>query len=104
MSNRPAHVSVAVLRDSAWLFWRRWLKAARYYDLNTLPDIIDNGIDGYLVPIRSAEAIAERIDILSVDRDHLMAMKLAARAKAESRRWTVYRKRLVEMAREVIAG
>ncbi|MEP7014318.1 MAG: glycosyltransferase family 4 protein [Verrucomicrobiota bacterium] len=67
------------------------------------PDIIEDGTDGFIVPIRSAEAIAEKIDILSSDRDRLMSMKIAARHKAESHPWTVYRQRLVRMAREVIS-
>src|SRR2546430_3674485 len=66
------------------------------------PDIIENGTDGFIVPICSAEAIAEKIDILATDRDRLTAMKIAARRKAELNRWKVYRQRLVEMAREVM--
>ncbi len=67
------------------------------------PDIIEDGTDGFIVPIRSAEAIAEKIDILAGDRERLMAMKIAARRKAESHPWEIYRQRLVKMAREVIA-
>jgi starch synthase len=67
------------------------------------PDIIDDGIDGFIVPIRSAEAIAEKIDILNTDRTRLMSMKAAARGKAAAHPWKIYRQRLVEMAREVIA-
>ena len=66
------------------------------------PDIIENGTDGFIVPICSAEAIAEKIDILATDRDRLTAMKIAARRKAELNPWKVYRHRLVEMAREVM--
>jgi starch synthase len=68
------------------------------------PDIVENGIDGFVLPIRSAEAIASKLDLLSSDRDYLMAMKIAARRKAELHPWKIYRQRLVEMAREVIAG
>ena len=68
------------------------------------PDIIEHGIDGFIVPIRSAEAIAEAIDALATDRDRLLAMKMAARQKAALHPWNTYRRRLVEMAREVIAG
>lgn len=68
------------------------------------PDLIENGIDGFIVPIRSAEAIAEKIDVLANDHDRLMAMKVAARQKAQLHPWQVYRQRLVEMAREVMEG
>jgi glycosyltransferase involved in cell wall biosynthesis len=66
------------------------------------PDLIDNGIDGFIVPIRSAEAIAEKLEMLAQDRDQLREMKLAARKKAARLRWEDYRRRLVEMAREVV--
>jgi glycosyltransferase involved in cell wall biosynthesis len=50
------------------------------------PDIIEDGVDGFIVP------------------DRLMSMKIAARRKAEMHPWSVYRQRLVEMARDVIAA
>lgn len=68
------------------------------------PDIISDGVDGFIVPIRSAEAIAEKLDLLSVDRERLAAMKLAARRKAQSHGWETYRQRLVEVAREVMGN
>jgi glycosyltransferase involved in cell wall biosynthesis len=68
------------------------------------PDIIEDGTDGFIVPIRSAEAIAQKLEVLSSDRGRLTAMKFAARRKAELHPWKIYRQRLVEMAREVIAG
>lgn len=68
------------------------------------PDIIENGINGFIVPIRSAEAIAEKLDALARDRHQLMAMKSAAKSKAQSRGWKRYQQRLVEVAREVMAS
>jgi glycosyltransferase involved in cell wall biosynthesis len=67
------------------------------------PDIIENGIDGFIIPIRSSQAIAEKIDLLNSDRRRLMSMKQAARRKAEALPWKFYQERLVEMAREVMA-
>ena len=67
------------------------------------PDIIESGVDGFIIPIRSAEAIAEKIDLLDSDRERLMAMKQAARRKAKALPWQSYQERLVEMAREVMA-
>jgi glycosyltransferase involved in cell wall biosynthesis len=66
------------------------------------PDIIENGIDGFIIPIRSAQAIAEKIDLLNSDRRRLMSMKQAARHKAEALPWKFYQERLVEMARDVV--
>ena len=67
------------------------------------PDVIDDGIDGFIVPVRSAEAIAEKIELLNADRERLTSMKDAARHKAEAHPWETYRERLVMMAQEVMA-
>jgi glycosyltransferase involved in cell wall biosynthesis len=67
------------------------------------PDIIENDVDGFIVSIRSPEAIAEKIDLLNSDRERLMSMKQAARCKAEACPWKIYQERLVKMAREVVA-
>jgi starch synthase len=66
------------------------------------PDIILDGKDGFLVPIRSAEAIAEKLEELDRERERLWAMKVAAREKAASRTWEKYRERLIALAREVV--
>jgi len=68
------------------------------------PDVIENGTDGFIVPVRSAEAIAEKLDLLASDPERLMAMKLMAKKKAAARGWETYRQRLVEVAREVMAS
>jgi glycosyltransferase involved in cell wall biosynthesis len=66
------------------------------------PDIIKDGVDGFVVPLRSAEAIAEKLDLLACDRERLIAMKSAAQRKAGSFRWESYRDGLVRVAREVM--
>ncbi len=66
------------------------------------PDIIDDGVDGFIVPIRSAEAIAEKLGLLARDRERLRAMKISAREKAQRHSWENYRRALVTMAREVM--
>jgi starch synthase len=66
------------------------------------PDIIDDGIDGFIVPIRSAEAIAEKLEVLARDRERLRAMKISAREKAQAHSWENYRRALITMAREVM--
>ena len=66
------------------------------------PDIIDDGIDGFIVPIRSAEAIAEKLGLLARDRERLRAMKISAREKAQRHSWENYRRALVTMAQEVM--
>lgn len=66
------------------------------------PDLITEGVDGFIVPIRSAEAIAEKLEQLMRNRERLPEMKLAARRRAQRQRWEDYRARLVAMAREVV--
>ena len=66
------------------------------------PDLIADGVDGYIVPIRSAEAIEERLVRLITDRDLLAEMKLAARRKAATWQWETYRQQLASLARAVV--
>jgi starch synthase len=68
------------------------------------PDIIEDGTEGFIVPIRSAEAITEKLELLTRDHERLMSMKAAAKSKAQSHGWQSYRNRLVEVAREVMAS
>ena len=66
------------------------------------PDVIQDGVDGFIVPIRSADAIAQKLELLARNSDQLMSMKQAAKAKAQLHTWENYRRRLVEVAREVM--
>ncbi len=60
------------------------------------PDLIEDGRDGFLVPIRSAAAIAEKLETLHREPARLAAMREAARAKAAAWTWKTYRHLLVE--------
>jgi alpha-maltose-1-phosphate synthase len=66
------------------------------------PDVIENEVDGFIVPIRSPDAIAAKLNVLARDHERLMSMKSAAKRKAELHGWAAYRRRLVEVAREVM--
>jgi alpha-maltose-1-phosphate synthase len=66
------------------------------------PDVIAEGIDGFIVPIRSAEAIAARLDRLASDATLLEGMKRAAQGKAKLQRWENYRESLVQMAQDLV--
>lgn len=67
------------------------------------PDLIEDDIDGFIVPIRSSSAIAAKLEMLLESPKRLHEMKLASRRKAEGQRWKVYRRSLVQMAREVVS-
>ena len=66
------------------------------------PDFITQGVDGFIVPIRSAEAIAARLDELASDSSLLGEMKQAAQEKSISQRWENYRESLAQMARDLV--
>ena len=59
------------------------------------PDVITEGVDGFIVPIRSSLAIAEKLELLARDHPLLCDMKEAARATARRLSWENYRSRLV---------
>jgi glycosyltransferase involved in cell wall biosynthesis len=59
------------------------------------PDVISEGVDGFIIPIRDSEAIAEKIELLLRDRNLLAAMREAAQEKARQLTWANYRARLI---------
>ncbi|MGA7579035.1 MAG: glycosyltransferase family 4 protein [Desulfobaccales bacterium] len=59
--------------------------------------VVRDGIDGFIVPIRDAGAIAEKLEILLRDRELLVWMSQNARARAEEFSWNHYGTRLENM-------
>ncbi|MEO8044438.1 MAG: glycosyltransferase family 4 protein [Spartobacteria bacterium] len=66
------------------------------------PDLITDGVDGFIVPIRSAAAIEEKVALLLREPDRLRTMQTAAQEKARTCTWENYRQRLIHLAREVV--
>jgi glycosyltransferase involved in cell wall biosynthesis len=66
------------------------------------PDLITDNVDGFVIPIRSAAAIEEKLELLLRDRNRLRAMQAEAREKALACTWENYRQHLVRLAREVV--
>lgn len=58
------------------------------------PDLITDGAEGFIVPIRSADAIAEKLDLLRRDRERLRGMGRRAAARAAMFTWENYGARL----------
>jgi glycosyltransferase involved in cell wall biosynthesis len=54
-------------------------------------DLIADGREGFVVPVCSSDAIAERLNQMDVDRDLLTAMSRNARETATDNSWAVYR-------------
>ena len=62
-------------------------------------EVLTDGVDGFVVAIRSAEAIAQKLELLAGDRALLAHMKNAALVTAQRHTWESYRKRLVGILR-----
>ena len=60
-------------------------------------DIVVDGQNGFVVPIRDAEAIAERIEELATDEALRATMATNARATAEALSWGAYSRRIVAL-------
>ena len=61
------------------------------------PDLIEDGKEGFIVPIRDAAAIADRLERLRVDPDLCVAMGERARLRAAEFTWERYERRLGEI-------
>lgn len=59
-------------------------------------DLIEDGREGFVVPLRSAEAIADRLHALNVDRGLLTEMSRKAHRTAAGWTWANYRAALAE--------
>jgi glycosyltransferase involved in cell wall biosynthesis len=68
------------------------------------PDIIADGEEGFIVPVRDSAAIAERLTLLAGDPDLRQRMGTAARARAEQFPWSRYREQIVDIMRGEMAG
>ena len=60
-------------------------------------DVIADGEDGFIVPIRSADAITEKLELLAHDRRLLLAMSQAAQRKAAQYSWESYQRHTINM-------
>lgn len=63
------------------------------------PEIIVEGRDGFIVPIRNPDAIADRLSLLATDGDRLGAMSAAAEHRAAEFSWDAYGAAMVAAVR-----
>jgi starch synthase len=54
------------------------------------PDLITDGVEGFIVPIRSAEAIAVKLDLLRREPERCLEMSLRAQLRARDFTWENY--------------
>jgi starch synthase len=67
------------------------------------PDVIDQGRDGFIVPIRNTEAIVAAVQTVLDDPALLVEMKKAALAKAAKLNWDLYQTRLAAVLQAACA-
>jgi glycosyltransferase involved in cell wall biosynthesis len=67
-------------------------------------ELLEDGKAGFLVPIRSPEAIAEKLKILNRDRGLLESMGSAAKDKARQHTWATYRAKFSEVVGSFISA
>jgi glycosyltransferase involved in cell wall biosynthesis len=60
-------------------------------------DLVRHGIDGFVVPIRDACEIAERLEFLGAHPNIRQEMERAARVRAQQLSWDVYAKRAADV-------
>lgn len=68
------------------------------------PDIIERRRNGFIIPIRSPEAITVELDRLATDSGKLREMKRAAFEAAKSFAWQSYRNNLIRTLRAIRAS
>lgn len=68
------------------------------------PDLVQNGREGWIVPVRSAEAIAERLAWCADHRADVAAMGEAAAALAERTPWSGFRSGIVNAYRKMLTA
>jgi glycosyltransferase involved in cell wall biosynthesis len=66
------------------------------------PDLITDGVEGFIVPIRDVDALKEKLEWCYQNPDALAEMGKAARKKAESLSWENYRQHLAEKVKALM--
>ena len=66
------------------------------------PDVFTDGVEGFIVPVRSVDAIVEKLECLIREPERLRSMKAAALARAAACRWEDYRHRLTTAVRQTL--
>jgi glycosyltransferase involved in cell wall biosynthesis len=68
------------------------------------PDIVEQGLEGFVVEPARADKLAERLDWALSHRPELAAMGRNARRKAETLTWELFRRRVVSTVRQTLEG
>lgn len=66
------------------------------------PDLITDGMEGFIVPIRDSDAIAAKLELLYNDPDRLQDMRQAAVLKAQSHTWQRYQENMANALNSIL--
>ena len=66
------------------------------------PDIITDGVEGFIIPIRDVEALKHKLEWCYSHPHELAEMGRAARRKAEELNWGLYRQRLANKVQSLL--
>ena len=67
-------------------------------------DILRDGVDGFIVPIRDSDAIAERLLAFDADRTLLQQMSESARERAAQLDWQASKARTADAVKEALSS
>jgi glycosyltransferase involved in cell wall biosynthesis len=65
-------------------------------------EIVRDGQDGFFVPIRSSQSIAEKLQLLNQDPSLLDHLSSSAVQRAKELNWTTYRARISQIIRDIV--
>jgi glycosyltransferase involved in cell wall biosynthesis len=68
------------------------------------PDILTDGVEGFIVPIRDIETLQEKLEWCYCHPQELAEMGRAARQKAEQLNWEMYRQKLAHKVQTLLNG
>ncbi len=66
--------------------------------------VVQDGIHGYIVPLRDVELLKEKILLLYENRELCQEMSRKARLRAEEFTWAAYRRRLALVVLNLLAA
>lgn len=67
-------------------------------------ELVEDGVNGFVVPAGDAEALADRLRALAADPDRCATMGIAARRTAAGRTWRAYGDRLLAIYRDHVGS
>ena len=67
------------------------------------PDLLDHGVEGFIVPVRSTDDIVAKLDLLRRDPERRVAMAVNARRRAQQHTWESYERALAASVATALA-